>query len=84
MSELYLTTNELAKILNVTHVTIFRWIKSKKIKAHRVGRNYRIATKDVKGLIRGELSKEQKAFIDKAVKKAIHDYGVALRLLGKK
>lgn len=83
MANLSLSTTELARILKVTPVTVFRWIKQGKIKAHKMGKNYRVFARDIGGLVTQELTSEQKEFIDGAVKKAIHEYGIALKLLGK-
>lgn len=38
----YFSTSEVAKILNVTRVIVFRWIKDGSIKAIKIGLNYAI------------------------------------------
>ena len=42
-----LTTGEIARLLHVTHVTVYRWVKAGKLKAYRVaGGNFRILKND--------------------------------------
>lgn len=38
----FLTVEETAKILKVTKMTIYRYIKAKKLTAYKVGKDYRI------------------------------------------
>lgn len=47
MSNKLLTVNEVAKILRVSNMTIYRLVKGKQIPAIRVGKNYRIKETDV-------------------------------------
>jgi len=42
-----LTVNEVAKILRVSNMTVYRLVKGKQIPAIRVGKNYRIKEMDV-------------------------------------
>jgi excisionase family DNA binding protein len=49
-----LTVNEVANILRVSNMTVYRLVKSGQIPAIRVGKNYRIKENDVNDyLIRG-------------------------------
>ena len=78
---------ELAKILGISRVAVFNRIKKGQIVAKQVGRAYVIERKDVEHLLpdrdQGFLSTETKQEIDKAVGKAVKDYGETLKLLGK-
>lgn len=47
MSNKLLTVNEVAKILRVSNMTVYRLVKSKQLPAIRVGKNYRIKESDV-------------------------------------
>lgn len=47
MSNKLLTVNEVAQILRVSNMTVYRLVKSKQIPAIRVGKNYRIKESDV-------------------------------------
>ncbi len=78
----FLSTSELAKILGISRVAVFKKIKKGEIKAIKVGRNFVIDKKDL-GIILGEsLSFKQKKEIDNAVMKTIKEYGETLKLLG--
>ncbi len=47
VSNKLLTVNEVAKILRVSNMTVYRLVKGKQIPAIRVGKNYRIKESDV-------------------------------------
>ena len=47
MSNKLLTVNEVAKILRVSNMTVYRLVKGKQIPAIRVGKNYRIKEIDI-------------------------------------
>ena len=47
-------TGKVAEMLGVNRVTVFRWIKQGKIKAVRVGREYRIPEGEVNRLLKGK------------------------------
>lgn len=78
----FISTIELAKILGISRIAVYKKIKSGKIKAKKVGRNFMIAKKDLGGITGKELTKRQKSEIEKAVKKTVKEYGETLRLLG--
>lgn len=50
MEKIY-TTEEVAKILQVSVITIRRYIKSKKLKASKIGKDYRIKESSINGLL---------------------------------
>lgn len=77
------STSEVAKLLRVSRVAIFKKIKTGKIKAQKIGRNYVIRKADLPMKIGGELTEEKKKVIAEAVEKTVVEYGEALRLLGK-
>jgi excisionase family DNA binding protein len=79
----YITIPQLAKMLNVSRVTVFRWVKSGKIKASKVGGTWIIDDPDILSTITGELTDAQKAEIAEAVDKAVEQYGELFRLLSK-
>lgn len=47
MSNKLLTVNEVANILRVSNMTVYRLVKSKQLPCIRVGKNYRIKETDV-------------------------------------
>lgn len=81
-TEDFISTTELAKILGISRVAIFKRIKSGKIKAKKIGRNFIINKKELGGIFEKELSQKKKEEIEKAVKKTVKEYGETLKLLG--
>lgn len=78
----FLSTVEAAKILGLSRVTLFNWIKSGQIKAVKVGRNYIIPRGEIMDRSKkGGLSESGKAEIDKGVNRVIREYGETLKLL---
>jgi excisionase family DNA binding protein len=78
----FLSTSELAKILGISRIAVFKRIKSGQIKAVKKGRNFYINKKDLGGILGQELTRKQRAEIEKAVKKTVKEYGETLKLLG--
>ncbi len=79
----YLTTSELAEILGISRVAVFKKIKAGKIKAKKIGRNFIIFKEDMPEVFGDELTEERKKQIEEAVKKVVEEYGETLELLGK-
>jgi excisionase family DNA binding protein len=77
-----ITTAELAKILGISRITVFKRIKRGQIKAIRVGRNFVIPKDSLPEVLGQVLSKKNKREIETAVKKTVREYGQTLRLLG--
>lgn len=78
----YLTTTELARLLKVSRVAIFKKIKSGKVKGFKIGRNYVIPTEEFLRAAGTFVSENKKSEIDKIVKKAVKEYGETLKRLG--
>ena len=78
---------ELAGLLGISRIAVFRKIKKGKIPAKQVGRAYVIEREDVEHLLpchpKMVLSDEEKKDIRSAVEKVVEDYGETLRQLGK-
>ena len=77
-----LSTTELAKILGISRIAVYKKIKNGKIKAIKVGHDFVINIKDLGNILSKELKEEEKKEIEKAIKKTIAEYGETLRLLG--
>lgn len=45
------STKEVAEKFKVTYLTVFRWIKSGKLKAFKVGKQYRVKREDLEAFI---------------------------------
>ena len=77
MVKLY-RTGEVAKKLGVSKMTVLRWIKTGKLKAHRIGKEYRVPESEIKRILEGKIpdkvviyarvsSRDQKEDIEKQV-----------------
>jgi len=79
----YITISELAKILKITRVAVYKKVKKGRIKAMKIGNMYVIPCKEIVDISGKSLKAEDKREIDKAVKKTVREYGEVLKLLGK-
>ena len=66
-----ITTAELAKILGISRIAVFKRIKRGQIKAIRVGRNFVIPKDSLPEVLGQVLSKKNKREIETAVKKTV-------------
>jgi len=78
----YLTISELANILGVSRIAVYKRIKSGEIEAERAGNMYIIPKSSVAEIFGDKISSHWKKVIDKAVHKAVGDYGEVLIKLG--
>ncbi len=76
----FLSTTELAEIMSISRVAVFKKIKKGEIEAIRIGRNYAIPVKDI---LSEELSEKQKDILQNAVDKTVKEYGEVLKKLGR-
>ena len=79
----FVSTAELAKLLGISRIAVFKKIKNGEIKATKVGRAFIIDKKDIPEIAGNALSEENKRGIEESVVKTIKEYGETLRLLGK-
>ena len=82
-SDKYLTIRELADILGISRIAVYKRVKKGRIKAVRIGRNYAIPKKYVAFILGKALNSKNKKEIDKAIKRTIKEYGEVLKLLGR-
>jgi len=80
--EKYLSIPELAKILGLSRIAVYRQVKNGNIKAVKIGRAYAIPQQQIGNILGKSLSEDDKKQIDKAVKKTVEEYGQVLKLLG--
>ena len=78
----FFSTTELAKMLGISRIAVYKKIKNGQIKAQKSGRNFVIDKKDLGGILKEELTRKEKLEIDIAVRKTIKEYGETLKLLG--
>ena len=77
------TTSEVAKMLGISRIAVFRKIKSGEIKARKAGRNFVIEEGNIAGICGTALTEEGKKKIERSVERTIKEYGETLKLLGK-
>jgi excisionase family DNA binding protein len=83
MDDKFLSTREVADLLGISTAAVKKKIKSGDIKARKVGRSYIIDKADLPIEVGGELTRDKKEIIDRAVSKTVSEYGETLKLLGK-
>ena len=79
----YITIPQLARILGLSRVAVYKKVKKGQIKAIRIGRNYAIPQESIMNILGKTLNREDKRLIDDAVKKTVKEYGQVLKLLGR-
>ena len=79
--EKYITIPQLAKLLGVSRISIYKKVKKGQIPAIRIGRNYAITDQTIAQVLGEELSEKEKRQIDAAIKKTVEQYGEVLREL---
>lgn len=83
MSSHFLSTTEVAKLLGISRVAVFKKIKSGKIKATKAGRNFVIEKRELANILGTVLTKRHRGEVDASVDKTIKEYGETLKLLGR-
>ncbi|MBU1092251.1 helix-turn-helix domain-containing protein [Patescibacteria group bacterium] len=79
----WLSTSEVAKIVGVNRVTVFRWVRDGHIAADKVGKTYLISREALDSYLGKEnLTETRKQEIDQNVDLIFKEYGQALKLLG--
>ena len=78
----YVSIPEMARILGLSRIAVYRRVKKGRIKAKKIGRNYAIPRRDADAVLGKALAEEDKRQIDAAVKKTVKEYGRTLKLLG--
>lgn len=78
----FLTVSEVAQILGISRVAVFKKIKKGQIKALKIGRNFAIPQEEVLSILGKTLTSSQKKVIEKGVKKVFEDHKTTLKLLG--
>ena len=79
----YLSIPQLARLLGLSRVAVYKKVKKGQIKAVRIGRNFAIHQKQLSQILGQSLSPARKKQIDQAVRRLIRDYSETLKLLGR-
>ena len=77
----YISISELARLLGISHVAVWKCVKNGQIQAEKVGNMYVITDNEVVRVLGQKTNAKDKSRIEKAVKKAVKDYGEVLRKL---
>ena len=78
----YITIPELAKLLGISRIAVYKKVKNGEINVIKIGRIHAIPKEYISGILGKEVSERGKKEIDKAIQKTIREYGETLRLLG--
>jgi excisionase family DNA binding protein len=79
----YYSAPEIAKLLGISRVAIFKKIRSGEIHAEKVGRNYIIPKEEFAAILGVFVPERRKKEIENTVERVVKKYGPALRRLGK-
>jgi excisionase family DNA binding protein len=79
----FLTIKEVADLLGISRVAVFKKVKLGQIKAEKIGRNFAIQKSELSNILGQSLSQEEKKVIHEGVKKTIKEFGDTLEKLGK-
>ena len=82
VNEKYITIPQLAELLGLSRIEVYRRVRKGRIKAEKIGRMYVIKDKEVTNILGKKPTAKDKGQIEKAVKKAVKEYGEVLRKLG--
>ena len=79
----YITIPELAKLLGISRIAVYKKVKKGQIKAQKIGRNYVISDENVQSVLKKKLGRKDKSSIDSAIKRTVSEYGQVLKWLSK-
>jgi len=79
----YLTIPQLAELLGISRIAVYKKVKKGQIRATKIGRTYVISDEHITSVLGQKLSAVKKRRIEAAVKKTVREYGQLLKLLGR-
>ena len=82
-SKEYITIPQLARLLGLNRVTVYKKVKRGEIPSTKVGKFHLISRRDVERILEKRLTKQDKARIEIAVKRTVQEYGDVLKWLSK-
>jgi excisionase family DNA binding protein len=77
----YITIPELAKLLGVSRIAIYKRVKKGEIPATKIGRTYVITDQAITDILGKEVTRRGKEQIDAAVRRTVQEYGSVLKQL---
>lgn len=81
--EEYISLPELAKILGISRIAVYKKVKKGEIPAQKIGRNYALNKRYLANILGKKLSGREKKVISAAVAKTVKEYGEVLKMLGR-
>jgi excisionase family DNA binding protein len=78
----YITLPQLAQLLGISRIAVYKKVKKGQIKAVRIGKSFVVSQKQIANILEKSLLERDKKEIDAAVKKTVKEYGKVLKLLG--
>lgn len=51
-TEKYYSIEEVSKLLKVAYLTVYRWVRAKKLVAYKAGKQYRVKKEDLENFMR--------------------------------
>jgi len=79
----YFSIPDVASLLGMSRVAVYKKVKSGEIRAIKLGRTYGISSAYVGQLLGKSVGQVRRKQIDRAVKRVVREYGELLRMLGK-
>jgi len=79
----YVSIQEVARILGISRIAVYKKVKKGEIKAVRIGRSFAIPRISLDAITGKTLGEKEKERIKAAVKKTVKEYGEVLKLLGR-
>ena len=79
----YITIPQLAEILGISRIAVYRQVKTGRIKTSRIGKNFVVSDSDIINILSKKLSDKDKKQTDDAVKKVVQEYAGLLEMLGR-
>jgi excisionase family DNA binding protein len=78
----YYSTAEVANILHISRVAVFKQIKNGTLKAEKIGRNYVISYESVSKILGKVIGTQKKKVIENTINRAFDEYKEAFKKLG--
>lgn len=78
----YFSLSEIAQMLGISRIAVFKKVKSGQIKTEKIGKAYAVSAEEVEQILGKKLTTTQKEVIDRGVRKTVKEYGEVLQMLG--
>jgi excisionase family DNA binding protein len=79
----YISLAQLAEVLGISRIAVYKKVKKGEIEAVRIGRSYAVPKKYIAHILGKALREKDRKEIDKAVEKTVKEYGEVLKRLGR-